>query len=312
MNLEECLKSRKFKFKYQSYITIRWGMKNELPGIKTYYPVSPLLKKYIQYYYFMQSGKDLNASYFVFPNTNVSLNIHKNVSHAVTGSHIEISGGGKKNTPAILMGMRELPVLVNLKGKLDKITIVFHPLGINHFLNEPYLSVATGTNQVLDIWNGNKHYSDFIKTFYATDDLLKRIGLLENFLLSVCHPVPAAEQLAKSIELLTDFKEEKTISEVAKLIGMAERSFCRSFYKETGISPVKFKKIARFRHSLQNKLLNAEFQRLTEIAYASNFYDQAYFIKIYKQLTHKNPGQFFRDINQLADDNLILSFIKAG
>ena len=287
-------------------------MKNELPGIKTYYPVSPLLKKYIQYYYFMQSGKDLDTSYFVFPNTNISLNIHKNVSHSVTGNHVEISGSNKKNTLAILMGMRELPVLVNLKGKLDKITIVFHPLGINHFFNEPYLTIATGTNRVLNTWNDNSHYNDFIKAFYATDDQLERISLLEKFLLSVYHPVPAAEQLTKSIQLLTDFKEERTISEIAKLTGVSERSFCRSFYKETGVSPVKFKKIARFRHSLQNKLLNAEFQRLTEIAYASNFYDQAYFINIYKQLTHKNPTQFFRDINQLADDNLILSFIKAG
>jgi AraC-like DNA-binding protein len=287
-------------------------MNNELPGIATYYPFSPLLKKYIQYYYFMQSEGDLETSYFVFPNTNTSVNIHKNVSHSVTDNHVEVTGTGIKNNIAILMGMRELPVRVDLKGQLDKITIVFHPLGINHFLNEPYLNLAGGTNRVLHAWNENPQYLDLMAAFYATGDQLKRIQLLESFLLSVYHTVPAAEQLTESIRLLSDFENEKSVAEVAKLAGMPERSFCRSFYRETGISPVRFKKIARFRHSMQSKLFNTEFRRLTEIAYASNFYDQAYFINIYKQLTHKNPTNFFRDLNRLADDRLILSFTNTG
>jgi AraC-like DNA-binding protein len=93
---------------------------------------------------------------------------------------------------------------------------------------------------------------------------------------------------------------------------MPERTFSRAFHREVGVSPVRFKKIARFRHSLQNKLFNEQFKRLTQIGHASNFYDQAYFINIYKQLTRQNPAAFFRGIDKLADDNLILSFVKAG
>jgi AraC-like DNA-binding protein len=288
-------------------------MKNELPGIKTYYPRSPLLKKYIQYYYFLRSdNRSFNSTYFVFPNTNISLNIHKNISHSFTNNEVHISGSRKKNTVAVLMGMREHPVLVNLKAELDKITIVFHPLGLNCFLKEPYLDVAAKEAQVLRTWDNSPYYQTFIQQFYKTNDHIKRINLLERFLLSVYHPPVGIGLLTKSIELLSDFDEEKTVAEISKLVGMPERTFCRAFHRETGVSPVRFKKIARFRHSLKNKLFNEQFQRLTEIGYASNFYDQAYFINIYKQLTRKNPTAFFRDINKLADGNLILSFVKAG
>jgi AraC-like DNA-binding protein len=288
-------------------------MKNKLPGIKTYYPRSPLLKKYIQYYYFLRSdNRSFNSTYFVFPNTNISLNIHKNVSYSFTGNRVRVSGNKKKNTVAILMGMRENPVLVDLRAELDKMTIVFHPLGLNCFLKEPYLDVAAKEAQVFRAWDSNPFYRSFLQQFYKTNDHNKRINLLEHFLLSVYHPPHGIGLLTKSIELLSDFNEERTVAEISKLIGIPQRTFCRGFHREIGVSPVRFKKIARFRHSLKNKLLNEQFQRLTEIGYASNFYDQAYFINIYKQLTKKNPTAFFRDINKLADGNLILSFVKAG
>jgi AraC-like DNA-binding protein len=288
-------------------------MKNELPGITTYYPQHPLLKKHIQYYYFMQSdNSSLDTSYYVFPNTNISLNIHKNVSHSFEDNRVGVAGNNGKNKTTILMGMRELPVLVNLKGCLDKITIVFHPLGFNHFIKEPYLRLAQKPSQLLTVWNDDEAYKTFLKNFYHVNEQVARIQLLEQFFISRYRPIPAMGPLNESIRLLSDFDEEKTIAQIAMIIGMPGRTFCRRFYREVGISPVKFKKIARFRHSLQNKLFNARFERFTEIGYASNFYDQAYFINIYKQLTNKNPTAFFREVNQLANDNLVLSFIQRG
>ena len=288
-------------------------MSNKLPGITTYYPRSPQLKTYVQYYYFMQSDNpSFNSKYFVFPNTNISLNIHKNVSFSFTDNKVDISGSNKKNTAAIVMGMRKLPVLVNLEGKLDKLTVVFHPLGLNHFLNDPYLSVAVKEAQLFNSWDENAGYKRFVQQFYQTGDHDQRIHLLERFLLSVYRPIKEYDQLKKSVELLSDFSEEKTIAEISKIIEMPERTFSRAFHREVGVSPIRFKKIARFRHSLRNKLFNEQFKRLTQIGHASNFYDQAYFINIYKQLTRQNPAAFFRGIDKLADDNLILSFVKAG
>ncbi|HMK05163.1 MAG TPA: hypothetical protein VK489_13255 [Ferruginibacter sp.] len=51
----------------QTSISAPAVMKNGLPGIKTYYPCSPLLKKHIQYYYFMQSDSNaFDTSYVIF------------------------------------------------------------------------------------------------------------------------------------------------------------------------------------------------------------------------------------------------------
>lgn len=287
-------------------------MAKDLQNISTYYPRDPLLAKCIQYYYFMRSDPGFSTAYFVFPNTNISITIHKDINYVIGNHSITVSGSQNNNQVILVQGIRELPVFVSLAGELDKLTIAFHPLGLNHFIRDTYLDVAAKETQLCSTWDNNEQYNTFIKAFYLTHDHDQRISLLEEFLLSVYSPVKDLDILTTGIQQLCDFNEEKKISEIAGIIGIPERTFNRMFLREVGISPAKFKKIARFRHSLNNKLFNRQLQRLTEIGYASNFYDQAYFINIYKQLTKKNPKAFFREIDQLADNNLILSFTTPG
>jgi AraC-like DNA-binding protein len=260
----------------------------------------------------MQSGKDFKSSYYVFPNTNISLNFHTNIRSIITDHSVSTLGGSGKKYVTIVQGMRDIPVQVNLRGSLDKMTVAFHPVGLNPFIRQPYLEVAASTTQLFNGWDENPDYKTFMRDFYSTHNEEKRIALLEKFLLSIYQPNPEWEILRKAVVLLKDFSEERSVAEIAKMIGMPERSFSRLFHQQVGVSPARFKKIARFRHSLTNKLFNQQFKRLTEIGHASNFYDQAYFINTYREFTRKNPKAFFKEIDRLADDQLILSYINAG
>ena len=129
-------------------------------------------------------------------------------------------------------------------------------------------------------------------------------------MLKIYHPLENEELLERSIGLLTDFAKEKTIKNIADEIGLNVRTFNRIFTENIGISPVGFKKIARFRHSINNRFFNEQFQRLTDIAYNSNFYDQSYFINIYKQLTGSNPKLFFNQVEKVGDDKLLFQFLN--
>lgn len=134
--------------------------------------------------------------------------------------------------------------------------------------------------------------------------------LLEAFLLTIYKPFKEEEIFQKALNQLTDFENEYSIEEIARSISLNVRTFNRLFDKHVGISPVGFKKIARFRHSMKNKLFSNRFKTLTEIGYESNFYDQSYFNKIYKNITGKNPSKFFNSVEKLADDQLIFEFLN--
>lgn len=279
--------------------------------IQTHYPKNPILKTYIEYYYFLKtSSKDFSSVYYSFPNTSHSLNIHKNVTCDIASDYIHVKENNKNNFLTIVQGKYETPLLVRLKGRFDKVTIIFKPLGLNHFIDRPFACVAGRSSQIFEEWQSDPDYISFLNNFYKTENNIERVKFLENFLLSKHHNLNQYAILQNAIEQLNNFEVEHSIEEIAGNAGMNLRSFSRLFYNQLGISPVGFKKIARFRHSLKNKLFSDNFKRLTDIGYESNFYDQSYFIKMYKKLTKDPPTSFFKSIEKLADNQLILKFFS--
>ncbi|MCR8561319.1 helix-turn-helix domain-containing protein [Mucilaginibacter sp. BJC16-A38] len=279
--------------------------------LHTFYPEDPLLKKYIDYYYFLKTDDDsFYSSYYSFPNVAYSLNIHKSVSCAIDGHTISVKNDPGNDYLCILQGKYNVPIFVKLQGRLDKITISFKPLGLNHFIKPTLDEVAPKPSQVFTNWQNHPSYNTFMQAFFESGSPVARLRLLEKFLLAQYRPLIEEPLLERSLKMLTDFDHEYTIAEIASSLMLSDRTFNRLFHKHFAISPVAFRKIARFRHSLNNKLFSQQFGSLTEIGYKSNFYDQAYFIKVYREITGENPSRFFDSITKLADDRLIFKFIR--
>lgn len=280
-------------------------------NVKTYFPNHPLLRKHIAFYYFLKTDEqDFNRKYYAFPALMTPLNIHQNISSAITDDAINISGNQDQNNVLIVQGMRKRPLLIELAGKLDKVTILFKPLGLNQFIKRSFLQVAPDHSQVFDEWDSEPDFNHFLETFYKVSDLEQRVAILESFLLSVYKPLQQDLRFEEAITALTDFSNEISVEEIVKKSNMHIRTFDRMFKTHLGISPSAFRKTARFRHSLDNKLISHELKRLVDIGYESNFYDQAYFINVYKQITGANPKSFFKNISQLAGSKLVFQYLK--
>ena len=211
----------------------------------------------------------------------------------------------------LLQGRRNNPLYVQLKGKLNKITIIFKPLGLNHFIKSPFDKVSAKHTQLCFEWGNHEKHHDFLVNFFNESSSVRRIEILEKYLLLHYHALDNKDILEKSLVLLCDFDNELSIEEIAGKMKLTTRTFNRLFKQDMGISPIGYKKIARFRHSLKNKLFSPQFEKLTKIGYNSNFYDQSYFIKMYKKLTLLPPGKFFKEIDKLAENQLILKFINS-
>jgi AraC-like DNA-binding protein len=277
--------------------------------IETFYPKNSILKEHIEYYYFLKTySKDFKTAYYSFPNTLQSFNIHKNASCEIGNSSTHVYGVPEKKYLMIAQGKYESPLQVLLEGKLDKVTINFKPLGLNHFIRRPLAAVTPGHSQSFHEWEQDAQ--TFLSAFFDANDNEKRVDLLEEYLLKQYQPLENEALLQKAIYNLMDFTTELPVQEIAENLSISIRSFNRLFYNNMGITPVSFRKIARFRHSLKNRLFNEQFKNLTDIGYESNFYDQAYFVKMYKKITGSNPGKFFKSVEKLADDHLIFQFLK--
>jgi AraC-like DNA-binding protein len=279
--------------------------------IETFYPRDECLKNVIEYYYFLKSDSpDFNSEYYAFPNIYQALNIHKDIKYEIGSHSIKVSGIKENNFTMLLQGRRDIPLFVSLSGKINKITIIFKPLGLNHFITSPFSTIASNPTQVFTEWNYYEKNKDFLINFFTEINDSKRIDILEKHLLLHYCDFNNAELLKVSLNMLGDFNEELPIEEISRRINLKVRTFNRLFKTHMGISPCGYRKVARFRHSLNTKIFNSQFKNLTKIGYESNFYDQSYFIKMYKKLTNLPPAVFFKSIDKLADNHLIFKFVK--
>jgi AraC-like DNA-binding protein len=268
------------------------------------------LQPYIDFFYLIhEEDEKFLSTHFSFPHVANVISIYKEADYIAKLGEVKIFESPENKFLSLVQSKCQVPLKVTLIGRTDRISIFFKSLGLNHFVNVP---ISTQIGKIVNrftVWDNDASYLKCLEECFNETDDHKRIRRVEKFLISKLDETPLG-YIEKAVTLLADFETEKTIEEIAGFLHVSNRTFNRHFKQMVGVSPAEYRNIARFRHSLNNKLFSKEFQRLTDVAYNSNFYDQSYFTRIYKKLTGSNPATFFQQVEKLGDDKLIFRILK--
>jgi len=89
-------------------------------------------------------------------------------------------------------------------------------------------------------------------------------------------------------------KGQGSVEDLSKKMSVNRRQLERKFAAVIGLSPKQLSKIIRLQAAL--KLLQSkDFISLSSIAHESEYYDQAHFIRDFKEFTGLSPKQFYAD-----------------
>lgn len=268
------------------------------------------LKDYVACYYFIKSDdEEFSSRHYSFPHTYNALSIYKNSNFESSPSVFNVNQSYTPNHRMVLQVKKQAPLLVKISGKVDRATILFKDFGINHFINESLSEIMGYNIEHFQSWNGDILLTPFLANLFGASDPSDKGKIIDGFLLQKLLPI-SLPYLKKAVEILVDFDSNISIKEIASVSNVSLRTFNRNFKDVLGVSPVEYRRIAQFRHSIENKLFRSQFTRLTDIGYKSHFYDQSYFNKIYQKLTGSNPKKFFDSIDRIGDDRLVFQFLK--
>ena len=266
--------------------------------IKTIAPSSPILEKYIECFYIYEGKSNSVFSYLAFPHFNTGLSFFKGAFVQRNNWNVQITENTNIGVHIEILGKYTTPVLIEYKGELREISIVFKPLGLNRFFPENYLSIAPKFSQELT----NEVWRQFGENLFSSND---DIGKIESFLLSQFSDNQEFFIIENSLTLLENNNEQVSISTIANKVGLNLKTFQRHFQKHLGCSPVEYRRICRFRSSITNKLNSSQLKNLTEITYEEGYYDQSYFIKEFRKITNHNPKDFFKSTSKVDGDKII-------
>lgn len=123
----------------------------------------------------------------------------------------------------------------------------------------------------------------------------EKIKLIETFLQNRLVTPESVDRVARSsVEAIMSLNGQVTVDELSEYLKINRRQLERKFASVIGLSPKQLSKIIRLQTTLK-LLANKQFTSLTAVAYEGDYYDQAHFIKDFKEFTGMSPKNFFVD-----------------
>ncbi|NER15075.1 helix-turn-helix domain-containing protein [Leptobacterium flavescens] len=201
---------------------------------------------------------------------------------------------------SMVLGQITEPFYIQPTGYVNTFAIRFYPYGFANFVTIPIKSLADKETPI-ELLFGEKTTKALEQKIIQAADTSQRIEIIESFLLAKLNDKTTIDNIVKTtIDALLLTKGSASINTILKEDLSKRRQLERKFTKQIGISPKQLGKVIRLQSALK-MLLNKKTENLTNIAYESEYYDQAHFIKDFKEFTGINPKEF------LDNENMTLS-----
>jgi AraC-like DNA-binding protein len=170
--------------------------------------------------------------------------------------------------------------------------VYFTEVGLTYFTSKPANELFNQIISLENIFDKSKINETEEKLSFAKTDR-QRIHIVEQFLLSQLKDIESDKLIIEAVKLIYQSKGTIRIKELNEKLFISQSPFEKRFRKLVGTTPKKFASIVRFNSVLND--LN-KIKSLTDICYENNFFDQAHFIRDFKQYTGDTPETFKRSM----------------
>ncbi len=195
---------------------------------------------------------------------------------------------------AMVLGQTIDPFYIEPTGYVNTFAIRFYPYGFANFVTIPVRDLANKETP-LEVLFGEKPAKQLEQKIILAESTSARIAIAEEFLMEKFISEASIDGIVKStVDMLLSTGGSTSIHAILKEDLPKRRKLERQFLKRIGISPKQLGRVVRLQTALK-LLLNRKTESLTEIAYESEYYDQAHFIKDFREFTGTTPGAFPED-----------------
>jgi AraC-like DNA-binding protein len=200
---------------------------------------------------------------------------------------------------AMVLGQITEPFYIAPTGYVNTFAIRFYPYGFANFVTIPIKNLANKETPIESLFD-ERIAKELEQKIIQASNAKERIEIIENFLLERLKDRSTVDNIVKTtVEALLSTNGNAPIKTILKQDLTKRRQLERKFAKQIGVSPKQLGKIIRLQTAL--KMLLKDKESLTIIAYESEYYDQAHFIKDFKEFTGINPKEF------LGNENMTIS-----
>ncbi|MFL8709857.1 DUF6597 domain-containing transcriptional factor [Clostridioides sp. GD02377] len=262
---------------------------------------SARLKPWVKFIWYLKTDENILLNNKLLPTD--SIDIILNLSDI-----IEYKIGNQNYTTSNIHfnGIRDKYGFIIQRGNIRVMEISFYPFGLYPFLKVPiseFNGQIVNLEQVSDIFakkledSLNKESSIENSILYLEEVLLSTMdeGLIEN----------------KSVKILDSFIYDNRYSNIKSFcddMNINIKTLERICLKYTGYTPKILKRICRFKMASNQLIRTYKNNELFDFIYENEYYDQAHFIKEFKEFSGTSPIKFISE-NKTIKENIRYSYL---
>ena len=183
-------------------------------------------------------------------------------------------------------------------GRSGIVASRFLPEGLAPLLNVPVASLENKAVALVEIF-GAKAQALEDKVLMASSQS-ERIQFIQDFLLEQLCEQRSIDSITKScVDAIVQSQGQIGMTDLAGQVNSNRRRIERRFNTIIGMSPKQLSRVVRLQATMK-MLEQKQFSNLTTLALENGYYDQAHFIKDFREFTGVTPGSFFAGNLQFA------------
>lgn len=208
-------------------------------------------------------------------------------------NHYDEKGASIALPRSFVIGQLTRPYIVQPTGETGTFFVCFHPNGFIPFATFPIKEMENTAVPLEQLFGKNGQILK--EAILHASSTVERIHIIEDFLIQRLRNTKTIDNIVKStIETILTGNGQLSVTELSKQHQVNRRQLVRKFSSDIGLSPKQLSKTIRLQATLK-MLLTKDVKSLTDLAYENEYFDQAHFIKEFKEFTGLTPKEFYGD-----------------
>lgn len=204
-------------------------------------------------------------------------------------------------------GLQTKPRSVESYGRSKMIMVQFKPAGAFTVLHDPlhyftndYVNLdAVFAGEAEDIW----------EQLQEAKNLIQQVRIVEGFLFQKINKAKLpSEKLLNSVDLLFSETCHLSIQQICTHLNISRKHLNELAKNFAGVSPKTLTSLNRLQKTLKT-MSSSSGDKLTDLAYELDYFDQAHFINDFRRLTDLKPSDYARIVDKKQSLKLVPHFI---
>ncbi len=224
----------------------------------------------------------------LLPGTGAELYFH----HREPFRYISGSDRQKNCGPGHLFCIRRHPLRLSPSSNIGFVAVRFKVGMVHRFTDIPGEALSDRVLSAEEIWGAPG--AALVRRLSYARTLGERLSQVQSFLIAHLRDEPLDFLAEQAMAVLYRQYVSASIQDLADSLHLARRQLERRFKALAGQSPSEVRRLSRFQHTVRQLMLDTS-AGPTDAALDHGYYDQAHFIRDFRQFTNATPRRYLED-----------------